>query len=60
MTENIINVATGVETGVFDNTTLDAFRNCNQYYDWRINKKLTKPGAWCRMTSITTLRRCEP
>src|SRR5574343_394180 len=35
----------GVESGVFDNFTLDCFRNCPQYYDWRIVKGLIKPGA---------------
>jgi hypothetical protein len=42
---DIMNSATGIETGVWDNFSLDCFRNCPQYYWCRIVKGIVKPGA---------------
>lgn len=35
----------GIEEGIWDNHSLECFRNCPQYYYWRIVKGLVKPGA---------------
>ena len=35
----------GIENGMWDNYGLDCFRNCPQYYEWRIVKGVIKPGA---------------
>jgi len=35
----------GVESGMWDNHGLDCFRDCPQYYKWRIVKGVVKPGA---------------
>lgn len=35
----------GIESRTFDNFALDCFRNCNQYYEWRIVRGVVKPGA---------------
>lgn len=35
----------GIESKMFDNFALDCFRNCCQYYEWRIVRGVVKPGA---------------
>jgi len=37
--------AVGLESGIFDNQSLQWYRSCPQYYDWRANYQLIKPGA---------------
>lgn len=39
------NIKIGIESKCFDNFALDCYRNCPQYYDWRIAKGVIKPGA---------------
>jgi hypothetical protein len=35
----------GVESGVFDNFTLDCYRRCPKYYQWRIERGLVLPSG---------------
>ena len=34
----------GLASKTFDNYALDCYRNCQQYYDWRINHRIGKAG----------------
>jgi len=42
-------VKIGIESGIWDHSSLDCFRDCPQYYDFRVNHGLIKSGT--RMTS---------
>lgn len=38
-------IVIGVESKMFDNFALDCYRNCPQFYDWRIHRGIVRPGA---------------
>jgi hypothetical protein len=45
MEKTVTDKRVGVESGIYDNLTLDCFRGCPQYYEWRIEKGLIKSGG---------------